>query len=334
VFVALERDLAKGDVAIYESEITMKGMAAIGEVMVELSPTHSDDGRELMALSYAGDTYNTAVYMSRLGVPTQYVTRLGDDSYSEQIIARLASENVGAALIEKEAGAYPGLYTIKNSADGEREFAYWRGQSPARGLFDPASSQALFNRLMGFEQIYLTGISLAIISESARQALFDFVRRYRERGGKVVFDSNYRPRLWSDKKVAQQATQAMLEQTDVALLTLDDEELLWNEASFEQCAARYQDLGIAELVFKRGAEQTVVILGGNTYRVAVERVDNVLDTTGAGDSFNAGYIAARYKGESPAEAARYGAKCAAVVIQSRGAILPKESFWASYNGSN
>ena len=311
----------------------MARIAAIGEVMVELSPypTAQEETREIMALSYAGDTYNTSVYMSRLGLETHYVTRLGDDPYSEQIIQRMHDESIGTDMIERVAGRSPGLYIIRNTPDGEREFVYWRREAPARELFsDPNESVRLYTQLQEFDAVYLSGITLAIMTDTARQSLFDALAKLRGKGAKVIFDSNYRPRLWNTAKDAQNAMQAMLQHTDIALLTLDDEQLLWGDDSIEGCKKRYQAL--PELVLKRGAEETVLIVDGEEQRVPVPKVDNVIDTTGAGDTFNAGYLAARLDGASAEAAAANGTRCARVVIQHRGGVIEKTLFEAGING--
>ncbi len=311
----------------------MARIAAIGEVMVELSPypTAQEETRDIMALSYAGDTYNTSVYMSRLGLKTDYVTRLGDDPYSEQIIQRMHDENIGTKMIERVAGRSPGLYIIRNTPDGEREFFYWRREAPARELFsDPNESVRLYRQLQAFDAVYLSGITLAIMSDVARLSLFDALAKLRSKGAKVIFDSNYRPRLWNAAKEAQSAMLAMLEHTDIALLTLDDEQLLWGDDSIKGCKKRYANL--PELVLKRGADDTVLIIDGKEQQVPVPKVDNVIDTTGAGDTFNAGYLAARLNGATAEESAINGTRCARVVIQHRGGVIEKTLFEAGING--
>lgn len=305
----------------------MAHIIAIGEVMVELSPypTAQEEKREIKALSYAGDTYNTSVYMARLGLKTDYVTLLGDDPYSDQILQRMRDENIGTAMIERLPGRNPGLYIIRNSPDGEREFFYWRKEAPARELFaDPNASVRLYQQLQGCDCIYLSGITLAIMSEAARNSLFDCLAKLRTKGAKIAFDSNYRARLWDSVKSARNAMTTMLKQTDIALLTLDDEELLWGDNTVEGCKNRYPD--VPELVLKRGADETILIVGGNESRVPVPQVDNVVDTTGAGDTFNAGYLAARLEGQTPEDSAKNGTRCARVVIQHRGGVIDKSLF--------
>lgn len=312
----------------------MTRIAAIGEVMVELAPWHGAIGetRELKVLSYAGDTFNTAVYLARLGVSTEYVTLLGDDSHSDRILALMADESIGTAAITRLPDTCPGLYMISNTADGEREFTYWRKEAPARQLFGSDDATVLLaEQLAGCNAVYVSGITLAIIPEAARLRLLDFLKNFRANGGHVAFDSNYRPRLWQSSAEAQQAVLAIMAQTDIALLTLDDEQLLWGDDSLESCRERYRRSPWQELVLKRGAREVVVLTPEQQQSVPVPPVDGVVDTTGAGDSFNAGYLAARLQGATPAQAAAAGIRCAAIVIRHRGGVIDRSTFLQEYN---
>lgn len=309
----------------------MAHIAAIGEVMVELAPFPVNPaeagGKDIMALGFAGDTYNTSVYMARLGLKTDYVTKLGEDPYSQQIMQRMAGENIGTDMIERVTGRSPGLYIIRNTPDGEREFFYWRKEAPARELFaTPETSSALVQQLKACNCVYLSGITLAIIGEQGRGNLLEALKQLRTAGVTIAFDSNYRPRLWRDKQEAQQAMLQIMQHTDIALLTLDDEQLLWGDDSIEGCKARYAACALRELVLKRGAQDAVIISNGSQVHVPVPPVANVIDTTGAGDTFNAGYLAARLQNASAEDAARQGIRCAGIIIRHRGAVIERSVF--------
>lgn len=316
----------------------MAHIAAIGEVMVELAPFPIDTpetlntfsagkGRDIMALGFAGDTYNTSVYMSRLGLQTDYVTNLGEDSYSQKIMQCMSNENIGTDMIQCIAGRSPGLYIISNTPDGEREFSYWRKEAPARELFStPENSDAIFQKLKQCDCVYLSGITLAIIGEQSRQNLLVVLEKLRAAGVTIAFDSNYRPRLWRDKQEAQDAMLHIMQHTDIALLTLDDELLLWGDDTIEGAKARYANCNLRELILKRGAADAVIITTNSQVHIPVPPVANVIDTTGAGDTFNAGYLAARLQNKSAEDAARQGIRCAGIIIRHRGAVIEKSIF--------
>ena len=105
---------------------------AVGEVMVELA--RGSDGR--FAMSCGGDTFNTAVYLARAGLDVSYASALGDDPYSDSIMAMAAAESVKTDLTLRVPGRLPGLYMIETDQKGERRFRYWRGEAPARELFE------------------------------------------------------------------------------------------------------------------------------------------------------------------------------------------------------
>jgi len=311
----------------------MARIAAIGEVMVELAPyplnTSNMPGPapEVMALSFAGDTYNTSVYMSRLGLQTDYLTKLGQDPYSQQILQRMNRENIGTDMIECVPGRSPGLYMIRNSPDGEREFFYWRKEAPARELFFSAeANEKYFQQLKHCDCVYLSGITLAIIGEQSRQHLLKLLQALRNAGVVVAFDSNYRPRLWQSREEAQIAMLQIMQHTDIALLTLDDELLLWDDASIDGAKQRYAHSNLRELVLKRGAEDAIIISDNSQVHIPVPPVAGVIDTTGAGDTFNAGYLAARLQGATSEDAARQGIRCAGIIIRYRGAVIEKSVF--------
>ncbi|MBC6904275.1 sugar kinase [Saccharophagus sp. K07] len=306
---------------------------AIGEVMLELAPAGEFNGKKLMALGYAGDTYNTSIYLARLGVRTAYFTRLGDDPYSRELLQIMVQEGLDTASIEAVPGRTPGLYLIANQPNGERNFSFWRGQSPAREMFSTKeSSSALEKRLQEVNTAYFSGVTIGILSDEARATLLCALAEFRARGGKVIFDNNYRPQLWRDRAHAQLAMDQSLAVADIALLTDDDAERLWGSGKPEDILDRCITAGVSEVVLKRGPNPVVVAIeprdGQYQQRIQVEvpPVAKVVDTTAAGDSFNAGYLAARFAGENIDRAAARGSRCAGVVIQHRGAIVEREIF--------
>lgn len=302
-------------------------IAIIGECMLELShrPNTEADGSLPMALSYGGDTLNTAIYLARLGIEVDYVTALGDDNMSAWMMDQWQSEGVGCGLVDRYPNSVPGLYLIEIDEQGERSFFYWRDSSPARRIFDNADkANQLFAAIRSHEWLYLSGITIALYSEPSRQRLFKLLADYRSEGGKVIFDDNYRPKLWPSEAMANDAYATMFQLTDIALPTLDDEQLLFGDEDQETVVSRLQSWGVGEIGLKMGAKGCLVITDKETELVKTPAV-MVVDTTAAGDSFNAGYLAARMTGKLPQHAAAEAHALASVVIQHRGAIIPSSA---------
>ena len=293
-----------------------KKIAVIGECMIELSQKGAEVSR-----GFGGDTLNTSVYIARQVAPdalsVSYVTALGTDSFSQQMLEAWQGEN-----------RLPGLYYIETDSTGERTFYYWRNEAAAKFWLESEAAAAICEELATFDYLYLSGISLAILSQESREKLLSLLRECRANGGKVIFDNNYRPRLWASREETQQVYQQMLECTDIAFLTLDDEDALWGEKPVDEVIARTQAAGVSEVVIKRGAESCLVAVAGEavTEVPAVKLAkEKVIDTTAAGDSFSAGYLAVRLTGGTPEAAAQRGHLTASTVIQYRGAIIPREA---------
>lgn len=288
----------------------------IGEFMVELSQAPDGTAR----VGFGGDTFNTAAYLSRLGQPTAYLTALGDDPYSADARAVLAAEGIDATACPTAPGRTMGLYAIRTDARGERSFTYWRDRSPARTLFGASYEPAVGTAILSARLVYLSGISLWLYDAPSLDRLFDLLGQARDQGVKVAFDGNYRPRLWGRDRAATQGIYArMLALTDICLATADDEALLWGDADPKATHNRLTGVGVAEVVVKCGPEGAQI---GPARRVAATPTPAPVDTTAAGDSFNAGYLDARLKGQPPAAAAAAGNRLAGQVIRYPGALIP------------
>jgi 2-dehydro-3-deoxygluconokinase len=292
-----------------------------GECMLELSGGIGRPAR----LAYGGDTLNTAVYLARLGFQPAYLTALGDDPYSDELLECWHSEGVRIDLVARCAGRLPGLYAIRTDERGERHFFYWRSASAARALLSLPVSGKLLAEASSADLLYLSGITLSLHEPRERMRLHALAERVRERGGEVAFDPNYRPACWPSLSDARDAVAVFAPLVSLALPTLQDEAALWGDASPEAAAARWQGWGAREVAVKLGAEGVYLAGQAGCARVPAAAGVDVLDSTGAGDAFNAGYLAMRLGGASAAEAARSAHDLAAVVLRYPGAIVPRDA---------
>lgn len=293
---------------------------AVGEVMVEMA--RGADGR--FAIGCGGDTFNTAVYLARAGADVAYATALGNDPYSEGIMSLAAAEGMKTDLVLRVPGRQPGLYVIETDPKGERRFNYWRESAPARDLFELPDWGRIAEHLVAARLIYFSGVTLSLYSNQGIGRFLAVIEMARQQGAKVVFDGNFRPHGWKgDLPRTRTVFLEALKRCDVALPTFDDEAVLWGDPSPESTVQRLQAFGISEIVVKNGPNSALVAAGGRQEYVPVPEVVIPVDTTAAGDSFNAGYMAARLSGESPAAAAAAAHRLAGEKIRHRGALMPR-----------
>lgn len=303
--------------------MSVNKVAIIGECMLELSKTDST-----LQYSFGGDTLNTAIYLSRLTPSTaaeiSYLTGLGSDPFSREMLKNWQSENINTDMVHISKSKQPGIYAIETAEDGERSFYYWRNDSAAKYWLRELQEHQLddlANVLCHYNIIYLSGISLAILPVDCRERLFKLLTLCHESQVQIIFDNNYRPALWESIDVARNTYERLLRLTDTAFLTFDDEVLLYGDETEQDSIARTQQLGVKEIVMKRGSDDCYVITDNEFITVTANKVDNVVDTTAAGDSFSAGYMAKRLTGGNPYDSAVSGHALASTVIQHHGAII-------------
>ncbi len=295
-------------------------VVAIGEVMLEMAPV----GDGLFRRGFAGDTFNTVWHMAQLlgsEATVGYVSRVGTDSLSDGFVQELAADGLETKGISRDPARTMGLYLIE--LDGvERRFHYWRENAAARRLAD--DRDVLAQAVQGAGLIHLSGITLAILSVSARATLFAVLAQARAAGAIISFDPNIRPRLWASATEIRDTITQMLALTDIAVPSFDDETTHFGDPTPAATVARFLAAGVGEIVVKDGAGPVQFHAKGQTGTVATPPVDAIRDTTGAGDAFNAGYLAARLSSQSPAQAILVGQKLSAEVLRNYGARAQKE----------
>ena len=292
----------------------MARIVVFGEGMLELSRAN-----DLWRLGYGGDTLNIAVHLARFGRDVAYVTALGSDPFSTELRAAWSGEGIDTSLILTDPDRNPGLYAITTDAAGERSFTYWRGESAARRLFALPGAARVAAKAERADLLIFSLISMAVLPPDGREALFDLCRRVRARGGRVAFDGNYRARLWSGADEAGAARDRALGLADIGLPTLEDEAALSGAVDPAAVHDHWSGLGVGEVVVKLGGRGCLV---ERDRLVPPPALLAPVDTSGAGDAFDAGYLHARLGGADPAEAALAGHRLAGWVVMRPGAAPP------------
>ncbi len=296
----------------------MTRIVAIGECMVEMAPTA---GAGTYQMGFAGDTMNTAWYLRgllTLSDQVDFLSAVGTDAISDRMIGFLQNAGIGVDHIARRPDRTIGLYMIQLQ-NGERSFNYWRGQSAARRLAQDRN--ALTHALIGADIAYFSGITLAILPPSERANLLEALRDFRVTGGSVMFDPNLRPHLWETPDEMTQAVSEAAKVCDVVLPSFEDEAAWFSDADPVATAHRYAQRGAGTVVVKNGAGRILVLHDSGITEFDPVVVNNVLDSTAAGDSFNAGFLASRIAGQTVAQSVHAASALASKVIQHRGALV-------------
>lgn len=292
-------------------------ITVIGEAMLELSRGQGDSWN----LRYGGDVINTAVHLARSGDMVRLASALGADAMSADLRAQWEAEGVDTGLVLAAADRLPGLYAIETDATGERTFHYWRSEAAARRMFALPDSEAMVEAAAQSDLLYFSLITLAILPDEGREALLALCAAVKARGGKVAFDGNYRARLWPDATTACHWRDRAIALADIGLPTLADEVEMGEVDDARDAAARWGAGEGREIIVKLGGEGCLV---GDQLVAPPRRID-VVDSSGAGDAFNAGYLHARLAGAAPVEAALAGHRLAGWNIGRRGAIPARDA---------
>jgi len=298
-----------------------RNVVGIGEAMVEFARI----GKNTYRRGFAGDTLNTCWHIAQIvgdHGKVGYFTRVGTDPFSVEFLDFLATSGIDSGAIHRDATRSIGLYVISLSG-AERSFSYWRDSSAARRLADDPDELAA--GISGGGLIHISGITLAIIGEVGRRNLLKALDVARSKGSIVSYDPNARPRLWRDAAEMQHTLREALAVTDIALPSFDDEAKLWGDSDPEDTVKRMTAAGVREIVVKNGQDPVALFSDGVLAHLPTPEVSNIRDTTGAGDSFNAGYLAGRLVGMTPLDACHLGQEVAGEIISHFGALAPEPS---------
>jgi 2-dehydro-3-deoxygluconokinase len=301
----------------------MTKVACIGECMIELKQAEGG----LFSRGYGGDTLNTSVYLARLGVEVDYITALGDDPMSDEMVVGWATEGIGTRRVARLKGKLPGIYMIQTDAVGDRRFFHWRENAAARSLMDLPETDAVLDSLATYDVVYLSAITLSIYSPQGRTKLIGALGSARKHGARIVFDTNFRARGWPDPAVARAVFDEAFAVSDIVLASPEDLLPLYPDESDAQLMTR---IPCNEAVLKLLSPGSIVRFEGALQEVRPQAITQpVVDTTAAGDSFSAAYIAARLAGAEPVEAAGAGHRLGGVVVCYPGAIIPRSAMPAN-----
>lgn len=299
-------------------------MLVIGECMMELRNQSSTS----LVKSFAGDTYNTAVYAKRFAPSTSvsYLSAVGQDIFSAEMIAVWQSEGLSAEFVAKSTELPLGVYAISTDAHGERSFTYWRKNSAASQMMKLIDTDNVLANANTIDTVYFSGISLAILSDEDKGALIEFVSALRAKGARVAFDPNYRPKMWNSLEHAVLWTEKAYAISDIVFPGLEDHQDMFNQQTKEEIFSYFEQFSANEIVVKCGSDGVYGLDNGVKSHLPFTPAPKQVDSTAAGDSFAGTYLGARSLGKNVADSVIEAAKIASLVVQHPGAIIDKEVY--------
>lgn len=295
----------------------MAKIAIIGECMAELYAKE-----DTYVQTFAGDSFNCAVYLKRSSPEhsVEYITVLGKDSWSQKMLSFFKEHNLDTNYIDFKEDKTIGLYII-NTDKGERSFSYWRGESAAKDLFTTTITKKIDEEICSFDTIFFSAITLGIMSKEGRKAFFKIIQKARNAGVKIAFDTNYRPRIYKNTQEAKDIYNETLPFCDIVLPSIDDEEALWGMSDSKEIIEKIKLAGALEIIVKAGKEDIVYYYENEIKTVKTTPLENIVDSTSAGDSFNGAYLSHRINGFSIEESIQKAQELSAKVIMHQGAII-------------
>lgn len=263
----------------------------------------------------AGADLNVAIGLSRLGFKVGWMSRVGGDSLGHFVRDTLSREGIDQQCVVTDA-RYPTGFQLKSKTDDGSDPAveYFRKGSAASHL---STADFVPSYVLPARHLHLTGVAPAI-SGSSRELAFLLAREMRAAGKTISFDPNLRPTLWPSREAMVQGLNALAELADWVLPGIGEGEILTGYTKPEDIASFYLDHGARGVIIKLGASGAYFSTADDAGVVAAQRVENVVDTVGAGDGFAVGVISGLLEDLPLAQAVARGNRIGALAIQVIG----------------
>ena len=291
-------------------------VCSIGEAMIEISNVKNN----LYNQSFAGDTLNFCNYLDKKKLNAFFLSAIGKSEINQSLLDFVKSKNISTKYIKQINQFEIGLYLIKNKDNGEKQFFYWRDESAAKQYFNNIDFINLYKELKNFDYIYFSGITLSIIHISKLNNFIKLLKLLKSKKIKIVFDFNIRPTRWN-KKNLNNFFDSVLKFVDICFISGEDMSYWKNKngiKSYEQIVRKYK---IKHSIFRKNAKFTYVYLNKNKYVFKNKLLKNVVDTSGAGDGFNAAYLSNFIVNNDPVLALKAGSSLGSKIVMKKGAIV-------------
>ena len=291
-------------------------VCSIGEAMIEISNIKNS----LYNQSFAGDTLNFCNYLDKKKLNAFFLSAIGKSEINQSLLNFVKSKKISTKYIKQINQFELGLYLIKNKDNGEKQFFYWRDESAAKHYFNNIDFLNLYKELKNFDYIYFSGITLSIIHISKLNNFIKLFKQLKSKKIKIVFDFNIRPSRWN-KKNLNIFLDSVLKFVDICFLSGEDMNYWKNKnniKSYEQIVRKYK---LKHSIFRKNSKFTYVFLNKTRYVFRNKLLEKVVDTSGAGDGFNAAYLSNFIVNNDPVLALKAGSSLGSKIVMKKGAIV-------------
>ena len=291
-------------------------VCSIGEAMIEISNIKNS----MYNQSFAGDTLNFCNYLDKKKLNAFFLSAIGKSEINKSLLNFVRSKKISTKYIKQINQFELGLYLIKNKDNGEKQFFYWRDESAAKQYFNNIDFLNLYKELKNFDYIYFSGITLSIIHISKLNNFIKLLNLLKSKKIKIVFDFNIRPSRWN-KKNLNIFLDSVLKFVDICFLSGEDMNYWKNKnniKSYEQIVRKYK---LKHSIFRKNAKFTYVFLNKTRYVFKNKLLKKVVDTSGAGDGFNAAYLSNFIVNNDPVLALKAGSSLGSKIVMKKGAIV-------------
>ena len=291
-------------------------ICAIGECMMELTNAKM----ELYSQSIAGDTLNFASYLDKKIFDTSYFTAVGTSDISKRVISFLKKQKIKTNLVSLINSYEIGLYLIENSKAGEKIFYYWRDNSAAKFFFNNQKLEKWQNQLKKFQYVYFSGITLSLFENNNLHNFISLLELLKKKQVKIIFDLNIRNKRWSKKKLTSYFSQT-LPFANIFFASGEDLNFLKGSASLKTFINLIQKNNIEHGIYRNNARLNYSFYKDERYFIKNKIKKKVVDTSGAGDGYNAAYISKFIKFNDPQKALYAASQIGAKIVMKKGAIV-------------
>jgi 2-dehydro-3-deoxygluconokinase len=288
-------------------------LIGIGECLIELYEQAPHTYRQ----SVAGDVFNTLFYASRLGLRTGFISNFGSDTLTQHILDRMDAERIDRSCTATSQEKTNGLYLISQDEKKEPKYSFWRNDSAARQTLRVLAKDRLEKYISQTRYFHFSAIALAILQQ--REILIAILQKLQNKI-LISFDTNFRHGLWDDVGTLRNFIEENSSLITYLFVSKNDDEHLYGKRPADEAVLFYTGLGYKTVIFRQGENDVLVHTADGLLRVPTVNANSVVDTTAAGDAFNAGFIASQLRGESIEDSILSGNRCAAFVIGRHGAL--------------